>query len=92
MRDNLISKKRAITLMEKNSTDRDENYWKRELDKLKFLAKSKRLLINSLSEKIKKVEERGEVDEDNPVARSIRILENKLDKTMIKYNEAVSMK
>ena len=54
MRDNLISKKRAITLMEKNSNDRDENYWKRDLDKLKFLAKSKKLVIKSLNEKIKK--------------------------------------
>ena len=30
--------------------------------------------------------------EDNPMTRQIRILENRLDKAMIKYNEAQSIK
>jgi hypothetical protein len=30
--------------------------------------------------------------EDNPQMRQIRRLENELDKTMIKYNEALSLK
>lgn len=91
-RDDLIAKKRAVTLTEKNESDRDEEYWKRELDKYKFLTKSKRILLKGLEEKLNKTNERAEIDDDNPIARNIRVLENKLDKIMIKYNEAVAMK
>ena len=41
---------------------------------MKFLAKSKRTLIKGLEEKLQKMNERGEVDDDNPVALNIRIL------------------
>lgn len=38
------------------------------------------------------LESRRPTDEDTPLTRSIRVLENRLDKAMIKYNEAMSIR
>jgi len=34
----------------------------------------------------------GQISDDHPQMRSIRVMENRLDKAMIKYNEAMSIK
>jgi hypothetical protein len=38
------------------------------------------------------LESRRPTDEDTPITRSIRVLENRLDKAMIKYNESMSIR
>merc|ERR1711964_282991 len=61
--------------------------------KNKSTAKKKELLL--LQDKIKElenIETKKPSHEANPMMRNIRQLENKLDKAMIKYNEAQSIK
>ena len=65
-----------------------------KVDKLK----QERNLLSAQVEKLKdevktcNLEARRPSQEDNPLTRQIRILENKLDKAMIKYNETQSIK
>lgn len=49
-------------------------------------------MLFNLQDKLKEVEENklGYIEE-NPLMRNIRVLENRLDKVMIKYNEAQSV-
>ena len=49
-------------------------------------------MLFTLQDKLKEVEDNklGYIEE-NPMMRTIRILENRLDKVMIKYNEAQSI-
>ena len=71
---------------------KDENYLRRVLDKEKHNTKTKKSALFSLQDKLKEVEENklGFIEE-NPLMRNIRLLENRLDKVMIKYNEAQSI-
>lgn len=71
---------------------KDENYLRRLLDKERHVTKSKKAALFSLQDKLKEVEENklGFIEE-NPLMRNIRVLENRLDKVMIKYNEAQSI-
>ncbi len=70
----------------------DENYLRILLDKEKHETKTKKNLLFTLQDKLKEVEDNklGYIEE-NPMMRTIRILENRLDKVMIKYNEAQSI-
>ena len=64
--------------------------WKRKQDdsKNRTIAKKKELL--ALQDKLKEIgNEHIDLNtDDNPQMRTIRMLENRLDKAMIKYNEA----
>jgi chromosome segregation ATPase len=100
-RDDIICRKRANTTvdsrMSKTTTTmgevRDETYWRRELDKQRFLTKTLRTSLTNMQDKLKDVESNKiSYIEESPLMRNIRILENRLDKVMIKYNEANAMR
>lgn len=104
IRDEFIAnrkKKRGYSASEQSSfasvttnsfNNKDENYLRRLLDKEKFATKKKKAMLFNLQDKLKEVEENklGYIEE-NPLMRNIRVLENRLDKVMIKYNEAQSV-
>jgi DNA helicase IV len=75
-----------------NINSKDENYLRRLLDKEKYTTKNKKSMLFNLQDKLKEVEENklGYIEE-NPLMRNVRVLENRLDKVMIKYNEAQSV-
>lgn len=60
----------------KNEKNKSKHEWRKLDEKLKEL-KSESKLIS---------------DDNNPYMRKIKLLENKLDKAMIKYNEAMSIR
>jgi ribosomal protein S4 len=70
----------------------DENYLRILLDREKHETKVKKNMLFTLQDKLKEVEDSklGYIEE-NPMMRTIRVLENRLDKVMIKYNEAQSI-
>lgn len=70
----------------------DENYLRILLDKEKHETKMKKNILFTLQDKLKEVEDNklGYIEE-NPMMKTIRLLENRLDKVMIKYNEAQSI-
>jgi len=72
---------------------KNEAFWKRRLDDAKNMSKSKKKQLVILQDKLREVSDDkfGAVDE-SPLMRTIRILENRLDKVMIKYNEAQSIR
>mmetsp|Transcript_9732 Transcript_9732/g.17669 ORF Transcript_9732/g.17669 Transcript_9732/m.17669 type:complete len:567 (+) Transcript_9732:62-1762(+) len=65
-----------------------------EYDSLKSLSTKHSGQLNKLKDEVKTctLESKRPNQEDNPMTRQIRILENRLDKAMIKYNEAQSIK
>ncbi|GMI36937.1 hypothetical protein TrRE_jg5505 [Triparma retinervis] len=65
-----------------------------EYDSLKSLSNKHKNQLDKLKDEVKtcKLESRRPNQEDNPMTRQIRMLENRLDKAMIKYNEAQSIK
>ena len=68
---------------------------RRKLDQARSLVLARTQQIKTMQDKIKEMssDQKGTVsNEDAPVNRQIRILENRLDKAMIKYNEAQSIK
>ena len=60
--------------------------------KNKTLQKKERLLQLQDKQKELNKEQLDINSDDNPQMRTIRMLENRLDKAMIKYNEAMSIK
>jgi ribosomal protein S4 len=72
---------------------RSETYWRRELDKQKHITKTLRNRLMNMQDKLKDVDNNKiSYIEESPLMRQIRILESRLDKVMIKYNEANSMR
>jgi coiled-coil domain-containing protein 151 len=68
---------------------------RRKLDQVRSLVLGKTQQIKTMQDKIKEIssDQKGTIlSEDAPLMRQIRILENRLDKAMIKYNEAQSIK
>ena len=68
---------------------------RRKLDQSKSLVSARMQQIKTMQDKIKEIssDQKGTIlSEDAPMMRQIRILENRLDKAMIKYNEAQSIK
>ena len=65
----------------------DENYLRIMLDKEKHQTKIRKNMLFTLQDKLKEVQDTklGYIEE-NPMMRTIRLLENRLDKVMIKYN------
>ncbi len=57
------------------------------LDKEKHQTKIRKNMLFTLQDKLKEVQDNklGYIEE-NPMMRTIRLLENRLDKVMIKYN------
>ena len=62
---------------------------KRKLDDQKALTTKKRKELLSLQDRLNEITSEKQADaimDDNPFMRKIRMLENRLDKAMIKYN------
>ena len=70
------------------------NKLRRDTDTLKAAAKQRRFELEELKDTAKDldIEARKPNTEDTPLTRKIRQLENRLDKAMIKYNEAQSIR
>jgi len=68
--------------------------YRRKYDDVRSAAIVKQREVNGLIDKLKDLEkDNGRlVDQDTPLTRQIRTLENRLDKAMIKYNEAQSIR
>ena len=77
-----------------NKTEKDLAVWRRRLDdtRNKTLAKKEHLLQLQDKQRELNKEQLDINSDDNPQMRTIRMLENRLDKAMIKYNEAMSIK
>ncbi|EAR88638.1 hypothetical protein TTHERM_00187170 (macronuclear) [Tetrahymena thermophila SB210] len=102
LRDELIANKRASTpgmsktqgsLVSWSGDIKDENYWRRKFDEARHATKNKKSQLLQLQDKLNEVSDAkfGAVEE-SPLMRQIRILENRLDKVMIKFNEAQSIR
>lgn len=75
-------------------TEKDLAVWRRKLDEAsnKSLQKKENLLHLQDKQRELNKEQLDINSDDNPQMRTIRMLENRLDKAMIKYNEAMSIK
>jgi coiled-coil domain-containing protein 151 len=70
---------------------------RRNFDKLKSITDAKQSELKKLSDKLAELDGEGSSkkvtsEADSPMTKQIRNLENRLDKAMIKYNEAQSIK
>ena len=72
---------------------KDLTLWRRKYDE--SLASSQKMSsqLMTLQDKVQEIRSEGSDigSDDNPQMRQVRMLENKLDKAMIKYNEAQSI-
>lgn len=74
-----------------------QNYVKdlrKRYDEIHLLTNKKQSMLNQKLDKIKDLERDAvrATDEDSPMMRHIRMLENRLDKALIKFNEAQSIR
>ena len=82
-----------IRVKNEEKSTKNDYIWKKKLDMLRNDVRIKRKYLLSLQDKLNEVTEgKNKVFEENPQTKKIRILENKLDKIMIKFNEAQSIK
>ena len=98
LRDELVNNKRGSSVpMARAGTSltswsgdiKDDKYWKRKLDETGHETKKIKDQLVQLQDKLNEVSDtKFGVPEETPLMRQIRILENRLDKVMIKYNEA----
>ena len=75
-------------------TEKDLAVWRRRLDEVRNKSIQKKDHLLQLQDKQRELnKEQLDINsDDNPQMRTIRMLENRLDKAMIKYNEAMSIK
>jgi intergrase/recombinase len=89
--------------MSAEKINKDLIMYKRKLDEVKSKTASKKEHLRQLQDKYNEVAKdqnggnlnqsgSGMLDDDHPQMRTIRVMENRLDKAMIKYNEAMSIK
>lgn len=74
--------------------EKDLIVFRRKQDEMKNKSASKREHLKSLQDKQNEIiKEQVDINsDDHPQMRTIRVMENRLDKAMIKYNEAMSIK
>ena len=71
----------------------DANFWRRQHDKEKHITLEKKKTLLNLQSVLEELEENKlGMTEESPLVKNIRVLENRLDKVMIKYNEAQSIR
>lgn len=78
-------------------TEKELALWRRKWDEVKASSKKRKNELLRLQDKLGELQGIGSdqvtiTSDDNPQMRTIRMLENKLDKAMIKYNEAQSIR
>ena len=88
--------------MNAEKLSKDLVMYRRKYDEIKCKTASKRDHLRQLQDKYNEVardqnnggtgNQSGLIDDDHPQMRTIRVMENRLDKAMIKYNEAMSIK
>jgi len=74
---------------------KEETRLRRRLDQVRSLANQRKSELETLQSKLREMEkdQKGTVaNDDTPLMRMIRVMENRLDKAMIKYNEAQSIR
>ncbi|GMH46336.1 hypothetical protein TrRE_jg2600, partial [Triparma retinervis] len=73
---------------------RDLVKMRKSYDELKGISTKASAKREALKDEVRacELESRRPTEEDTPLTRSIRVLENRLDKAMIKYNEATSIR
>jgi len=79
---------------EMDHMQRDVDKRRKEYDNLKAKSQKSRKSLENLKDQVKdlELEAKRPTEEDSPQTRKIRMLENRLDKAMIKYNEAQSIR
>eukprot|EP01010_Urceolus_cornutus_P002235 NODE_284_length_1849_cov_249.160556_g229_i0.p1 GENE.NODE_284_length_1849_cov_249.160556_g229_i0~~NODE_284_length_1849_cov_249.160556_g229_i0.p1 ORF type:complete len:547 (+),score=211.46 NODE_284_length_1849_cov_249.160556_g229_i0:60-1643(+) len=84
----------AIQDTEISKLDEKITKMRRKFDDVRDLADAKKSELARAKEKLKDLEKESKpiLTDDSPLTRKIRMLENRLDKSMIKYNEAQSIR
>ena len=93
----IVAAKRGTgTVLDKEARQLDDGIYRLTLkvDSLKDKVKAKKEDLYKEKEKYKDIEVESEslLTDEHPLARKIRMLENRLDKSLIKYNEAMAIK
>lgn len=82
-----------VRVKKEEKRTKNDFVYKKKLDGIRDQVRNRRKYLLTLQDKLNAVSEgKNKVFEENPQMKQIRILENKLDKIMIKFNEAQSIK
>ena len=75
------------------NVEKDLMQWKKKCDEMKAKTQKKRQQLNSLSDRLNEanIVQSDLNNDDNPQMKQIRLVGNRLDKIMIKYNEALDV-
>ena len=78
----------------KSAASGENNFYRLKLDEAKNKKLKSEENFKQLNKKLEELKAEAKFinDDNNPYAKRIRLLENKLDKAMIKYNEAMSIR
>ena len=78
----------------KSAVNTENNFYRLKLDEAINKKKKSKESYQQLNKKLEdlKLEAKYINDDNNPYVKRIKLLENKLDKAMIKYNEAMSIR
>ena len=78
----------------KSATSSENNFYRLKLDEARNNKKKSQETFNQLNKKLEELKSEAKFinDDNNPYVKRIKLLENKLDKAMIKYNEAMSIR
>lgn len=90
-----LSKQSQGDIKVKPEDMKEETRLRRRLDQVRSLANQRKSELETLQSKLREMEkdQKGTVaNDDTPLMRMIRVMENRLDKAMIKYNEAQSIR
>ena len=85
---------KAENTKSQRNVEKDLMQWRKKCDELKARTSKKRQQLNSLSDRLNEVNivQSDLNNDDHPQMKQIRLLGNRLDKIMIKYNEALDVK
>ena len=78
----------------KSAASSENNFYRLKLDDARNKKKKSQESFEQLNKKLEELKSEAKFinDDNNPYVKRIKLLENKLDKAMIKYNEAMSIR
>ena len=78
----------------KSAASSENNFYRLKLDEARNKKKKSQETFTQLNKKLDELKAEAKFinDDNNPYVKRIKLLENKLDKAMIKYNEAMSIR
>ena len=78
----------------KSAASSENNFYRLKLDEARNKKKKSQESFTQLNKKLEELKAEAKFinDDNNPYVKRIKLLENKLDKAMIKYNEAMSIR